>query len=149
MAKISSVHELARTCSLLRVVAAGALGHGPDNLFCFLVLRLLGSLLCVWLRPGLPALCQVSSPSQFFPKAVWDAWRTKVAGDLGSRAGFRGGRYLDLRGSLKLLSSPHPRGGDKGLLRGNLSGCVWNGFLLGFVGFVRGEVVPCRFLSGT
>ena len=32
-------------------------------------------------------------------------------------AGFLGGRYLDFRGSLKLLSSPHLRGGDKGLLR--------------------------------
>ena len=28
------------------------------------------------------------------------------------------------------------------LLRGILSGGVWNGFL---VGFVRGEIVPCRF----
>ena len=65
-----------------------------------------------------------------------------VAGDLGSRAGFRGGRYLDFRGSLKLLSSPHLRGGDKGLLRGILSGGVWNGFLLSIV---RGEIVPCRF----
>ena len=49
-------------------------------------------------------------PFQFFREAIWGAWRTKVAGDLGSRAGFRGGRYLDFRGSLKLLSSPHLRG---------------------------------------
>ena len=57
---------------------------------------------CVWLRPGLLALCQVSSPFQFFREAVWDAWRTKVAGDLSSRAGFRGGRYLQasVRGQL-------------------------------------------------
>ena len=88
---------------------------------------------CVWLRPGLLALCQVSSPFQFFREAVWDAWRTKVAGDLSSRAGVRGGRYLDFRGYLKLLSSPHLRGGDKGLLRRILSGGVWNGFLLSFV----------------
>ena len=78
--------------------------------------------LCVWLRPGLPALCQVSRPFQFFRKAVWDAWRTKVAGDLSSQAGFRGGRYLDLRGSLELLSSSHLGGGDEGLLRGILFG---------------------------
>ena len=69
----------------------------------------------------------------FFRMAVWDAWRTKVAGDLCSRAGFRGGRYLDFRGSLMLLS------------RGILSGGVWNGFLLGFV---RGEIVPLSFLLG-
>ena len=81
----------------------------------------------------------------FFREAVWDAWRTKVAGDLSSRACFRGGRYLDFRGSLKLLSSPHLRRGDKGLLRGILSGGVWNGFLLSFV---RGEIVPCRFCGG-
>ena len=37
------------------------------------------------------------------------------------------------------------RGGDKGLLRGILSGGVWNGFLLGFV---KGETVPCRFCGG-
>ena len=75
-----------------------------------------------------------------------DAWRTKVAGDLSSLAGVRCGRYLDFRGSLKLLSSPHLRGGDKGLLRGILSGGVWNGFLLIFV---KGEIVPCRFCGGS
>ena len=71
---------------------------------------------------------------------------TKVTGDFGFRAGFRCGRYLDFRGSLKLLSSPHLRGGNKGLLRGILSGCVWNVFLLSFV---RGEIVPCRFCGGS
>ena len=30
----------------------------------------------------MPALCQLSSPFQFFRSAIWDAWRTKVAGDL-------------------------------------------------------------------
>ena len=83
----------------------------------------------------MPALCQVSSPFQFFRKAVWDAWKTKVAGDLRSFAGFRG--------SLKLLSSRHLGGGNKVLLRGILSGGVWNGILLGFV---RGEIVPLSFL---
>ena len=52
---------------------------------------------------------------------------------------------LDFRGSLKLLSSLHLGGGDKGLLRGILSGGVWNGFLLGFI---KGEIVPCRFCGG-
>ena len=46
---------------------------------------------------------------------------------------------------MKLLSSPQLRGGDKGLLRGILSGGVWNGFLLSFV---KGEIVPCRFCGG-
>ena len=148
MAYNSSVHELARIYSLLRVVSVGAPGHGPVHLLVSSALSLgfsWDSDRCVWLRPGLPALCQISSPFQFFREAVWGAWRTKVAGDLSSRAGFRGGRYLDFRGSLKLLSSPHLRGGDKGLLRGILSGGVWNGFLLGFV---KGEIVPCRFCGG-
>ena len=148
MAYNSSVHELARVESLLRVVSAGAPGHGPVHLPVSSALSLgfsRDSDLCVWIRLGLPVLCQISSPFQFFREAIWGAWRTEVAGDLSSRAGFRGGRYLDFRGSLKLLSSPHLRGGDKGLLRGILSGGVWSGFLLSFV---RGEIVPCRFCGG-
>ena len=47
-------------------------------------------------------------------------------------SGWFSGRHLDFLGSLKLLSSPHLRAGDKGLLRGILSAGVWNGFLLGF-----------------
>ena len=142
-----SIHELARVYSLLRVVSAGAPGHGPIHLLLSSAMSLgfsWDSDSCVWLRPGLPALCQVSRLFQFFREAVWDAWRTKVAGDLSS-PGFLGGRYLDFRGSLKLLSSPHLRGGDKGLLRRILSGGVWNGYLLSFV---RGEIVPCRFCGG-
>ena len=115
MAYNSSVHELARVYCLLRIVAAGAPGHGPVRLLLSSAASLgfsWNSDLCVWLRPGLPALCQISSPLQFFRNCVWDAWRTKVAGDLSSRAGFRGGRYLDFRSSMKLLSiaSPERRG---------------------------------------
>ena len=105
MAYNSSVLELAGVKSLLRVVTAGALGHGPVHLMLSSAASLgfsWDSDLCVWLRPGLPALCQVSNPFQFFCRAVWDAWRATVAGDLSSRAGFRGGRYLDFLGSVKL-----------------------------------------------
>ena len=121
----ASVHELAGIFCLLLVVSAGAPGHGPVHLLLSSALSLgfsWDSDSCVWLRPGLPVLCQISSPFQFFREAVWDAWRTEVAGDISSQAGFRGGRYLDFPGSLKLLSSPHLRGGDKGLLRRILSG---------------------------
>ena len=41
---------------------------------------------------------------------------------------------------LSHLAGPHQR--DKALLRGVLSGGVWNGFLLGHA---MGEIVPCRF----
>ena len=89
----SSVHELARVYSLLRVVSVGAPGDGPVHLLLSGAASLgfsLDSDLCVWLTLGLPALCQISSPFHFFRKAVWDAWRTKVAGDFSSRAGFSG-----------------------------------------------------------
>ena len=68
MAYNSSVHELTIVCSLLRVVSAGAPGHGLVHLL--LSSASLGfswdSDLCVWLRPGLPALYQISSPFHFF-----------------------------------------------------------------------------------
>ena len=46
---------------------------------------------------------------------------------------------------MQLLFSSHVRDRDKALLRGILSGGVWNGFLLGKV---QGENVPCRFCGG-
>ena len=76
----------------------------------------------MWVRPGLPHLCQLASPYQFFKSAVWDAWCAKVACDLSARQGFRGGGLLDLRGSLRMLRSSHVRDRDKELLRGILSG---------------------------
>ena len=69
MAYNSSVHELARVYSFLRIVSAGAPGHCPIHLLLSSALSVgfsWDSDLCVWLRPGLPALCQVSSPFQFF-----------------------------------------------------------------------------------
>ena len=67
MAFDSSVHEQARVYSLLRVVAAGAPGHGPVHLLLSSAASLgfsWDSDLCVWLRPGLHALC-VSFPVLF------------------------------------------------------------------------------------
>ena len=55
MAYNSSVHELAWVYSLLRVVAAGAPGHGPVHLLLSSAASLGFSWdpdLCVWLRPG-------------------------------------------------------------------------------------------------
>ena len=78
------------------------------------------------------ALCQLAGPfSGFFSSLLFGMLgRTEVVDDLSSGADFQGGRFLDFWGSLKLLSSSHLRGGDEGLLRGVLAGCVWNGFLL-------------------
>ena len=46
---------------------------------------------------------------------------------------------------MQLIVSSHVRSRDKALLRGILSGGVWNGFRLSKV---RGENVPCRFCGG-
>ena len=54
---------------LPRVVSAGAPGHGPVHSLLSSASSLgfsWDSDSCVWLRPGLPALCQISSPFQFF-----------------------------------------------------------------------------------
>ena len=53
-----------------------------------------------WNRPGLPLLSNLAGPVQQFKVAILDAWRNKVAADLCSREGFRGGQLLDVHGSL-------------------------------------------------
>ena len=57
--------------------------------------------------------------------------------------GFRGCQLLDVRESLKLLSSSHLCGGDHELLSGIFAGGVWNEFLLGRA---RREIVACDFV---
>ena len=68
MACHASVHELARVYSLLRVVAADAPGYGPVQRMLSRA-ALLGFSwdpdLCVWQRPDLLALCQLSGLFQF------------------------------------------------------------------------------------
>ena len=128
LAFCSGVLDTARIHRLLGEVVAGAAGHGPVHL----LLSSAGTIgfawdpvQCVWVTPGLPHLCQLASPYQFFKSAVWDAWCAKIACDLGARQGFRSGGLLDLRWSLRMLRSSHVRDRDKGLLRGTLPGvCV-------------------------
>ena len=84
MAYNSSVHEVAGVYSLLRVIAAGAPGHGTVHL----LLSSVASLGFSWnLDLGvrglvLFALCLPSCLFQFFTSAIWDAWRTNVGGIL-------------------------------------------------------------------
>ena len=84
-------------------------------LFTFFVVVLLrigfwwNPIVLAWERPGLPALSLIAGTLQHFRAAVLDAWRNKVAGDLCSRQGFRGGPLLDVHGSLQLLNSSHVR----------------------------------------
>ena len=68
MAKNSGVHDLGRIYGLLRIVSAGAPGHGPFHLLLSSAPTLgytWSSDLCIWQRPGLRALCQLSSPLQY------------------------------------------------------------------------------------
>ena len=72
---------------------------------------------------------------QHFLSAVEDVWRDEASEEL----------YVDLKGSLQLLNASHVRERDKALLRGIMTGGVWNGFRLGHV---WREAVPCRFCGG-
>ena len=91
---------------------------------------------CLWLT----VLCSILRKL-----SILGAWRDLNSADLCRRKGFRGGPLLDFRGTMQLLFSSHVRDRDKALLRGILSGGVWNGFLLGKV---QGENVLCRFCGG-
>ena len=139
------VLDLGRFYRLLGNVVVGAPGHGPVHLRVQSA-NVIGfawdPAQCVLVRPGLPQFCHLASPCQFVKSAVWDAWSAKAAQDLSRRQGFRGGNFLDLKGSIRLLRASHVRNRDEGLLSGIMSGGVWNGFLLERV---QGEVVPSRF----
>ena len=140
--------ESARIDRLLDLVSNGAPGHGPLHLLvdsaAALGFRWCSGGFC-WSRPGLPRLPMVDGPLQHFKEAILGAWRDLNSADLCRRKGFRGGPLLDFRGTMQLLFSSHARDRDKALLRGILSGGVWNGFLLGKV---QGENVLCRFCGG-
>ena len=76
----------------------------------------------------------VDGPLQHLKEChVLDVWRDLNAADLCRRKGFLGGTASGFLGSMQLLFSCHLRDRDKALLRGILSGGVWNGFLLGKV----------------
>ena len=140
--------EMDRVSRLLDFISDGAPGHGPLHLLVDSAAGL-GFRWCpegyCWSRPGLPRLPMIGGPYQHFHTAILDACRDQNSACLCRRKGFRGGPLLDFRGSMQLLFSSHVRERDKALLRGILSGGVWNGFLLGKV---QGENVSCRFCGG-
>ena len=140
--------EIPRIGRLLVLVSNGAPGHGPLHLLVDSAATL-GFRWCpdgfCWSRPGLPRLPMVDGPIQHFKGAIVDALRDFNSTALCRRKGVRGGPLLDFRGSMQILFSSHVRDRDKALLRGILTGRVWNGFLFGKV---QGENVPCRFCGG-
>ena len=73
MAYNSSVRGLAGVYSLLRVVSAGARGHGPVHLLLSSASSLgfsWDSDLCVWLRPGLPVFVRSPVLFSFFARML-------------------------------------------------------------------------------
>ena len=141
--------ESARFGRLLDLVSNAAPGHGHAHLLVDSAASF-GFRWCTdgfcWSRPGLPRIPMVEGPYQHFKASILNAWRDLNSADLCRRKGFRCGPLLDFQGSMQLLGSSHVRDRDKALLRGILSGGVWNGFLLGKV---QGDNVPCRFCGGS
>ena len=83
--------EVGRVYRLLEMVGEGCPGHGPTHLLSASAAEI-GSrwdpLALAWVRPGLPMLSNLAGPLQHFKDAILDAWRDKVAADLGGPKGF-------------------------------------------------------------
>ena len=104
---------------LIGVIAEGAPGHGPVHLLlqsASLSFRWNEGSWC-WDRPALPVLSLFTGPTQHFYSAVLERCRNCVSTKLCGRKGLG----VDLTKFGMLLPS-HVRDGDKGLLRGILSG---------------------------
>ena len=81
------------------MVGEGCPGHGPIHLLSAGAAEIdfqWDPLGLAWIRLGLPLLSNLAGPIQHFRAALLDAWRNRVAADLCGRAGFRGGRLLDM-----------------------------------------------------
>ena len=59
---------------------------------------------------GLPHLCQIASPFQFFKSSILESWNAKVCSDLGQRAGFSGRCALGFEGFFATLICFPPEG---------------------------------------
>ena len=97
---------------LLKHAADGCPGHGLAHLLVESAAEI-GLVLSAdevgWERDGLPVFSNLAGPIQYFRSAVLEGWRSKVSADLCAGKGFRGGPWLDVDGTLQLLSSSHVR----------------------------------------
>ena len=82
--------EVGRVYRLLEMVGDGCPGHVLFIFFLPALLRLAfsGSHALACVRPGLPLLSNLAFPIQHFKAALLDAWRNKVAADLGGAGRF-------------------------------------------------------------
>ena len=134
-----------RIFRMLDLISRGAQGHGPVRLLLISAAELgfaWDGNEQEWVRVSLPPLRMMAGPIQHFRSAILEAWQFHVFARLSERKVFRSVEFADLKSSLQLLNSTHLRDRDKMLLRANLCGRVWNGFLLGKA---KKEDVPCRF----
>ena len=98
--------EVVRIYRLVEHAADGCPGHGPAHLEVGFVWS---PDMNGWVREGLPVLSNLAGPIQHFWSAVLEGWRGKVSADFCARKGVRGGRWLDVDGTLQLLNSDHVR----------------------------------------
>ena len=134
--------QVGRAYRLLEMVSEGNPGHGPFHFLSASAAEIAFRWDPLGVSTWVAFASQFGWPCSTLKTAILDTWRNKVAADVCSREGFRGGPLLDVHGSLQLRNSTHVRERDKALLRSVMVGCVWDGFLLGRV---RGQPVPCRF----
>ena len=95
--------------------AEGCTGHGPIQLLVYSASQLDGTWnpgFRAWARPGLPELHILAGPVQHFQNDLLDTWGSKVAEDLCSRGGFRGGLFFGIQLPLN-NSSSHPMVGNE------------------------------------
>ena len=100
--------EVSRVFRMLDLIAHGPDGHGPVHL-------LLTSDAEIgfawdgeergWIRAALSPLGMLSRSIQHFQSAIFEAWQLKVSAQLADRKGLRGAQFLDVQGSLQLLTS--------------------------------------------
>ena len=80
--------EVGRVYRLLTMVHEGCPGHGPIHLLSSSAAQIgfrWNPVALAWVRPGLPLLSNLAGPIQHFRSAILDAWRNKVAADVGGR----------------------------------------------------------------
>ena len=100
-------------------------------------------------RPGLPVLSNWAGPSQLLGLRFWRLGGMRYPQTCVLGRAFAEALFLDISGTLQLLTSGHVRERDKALLRSVLAGRRERRGGMGFLlEKVKGQHVPCRFCGG-